>query len=393
MQLLFWISFAIIFYTFIGYGLVLYLLIRIKRMVAGKPKPIITGADYKWPTVSFIVAAYNEEYILNEKILNSLQLDYPADLMEYIVITDGSTDGSGYIVSAFSQVKLMHLPGRNGKLAAMERAIAAANGEILIFSDANTFLNKEAIQEICKHYNNNKTGAVAGEKKVMTPGQDDAVASESMYWKYESTLKKWDSELYSVVGAAGELFSVRKSLYIPVPKDTILDDFMISLRIAEKGYKVVYEPKAYAAEFSSENVAEEYKRKVRIAAGGIQSILRLKALLLPFPQPVLWFQYISHRVLRWTVTPFLLVLLYIINFLIIIQRPDAYFYWMVFVMQTLFYCMAMLGWYFENKSIKVKIFFIPFYFCMMNVAVIAGIKRYFSGRQSVKWEKAKRRVV
>ncbi len=287
----------------------------------------------------------------------------------------------------------MHQPERRGKLAAMERTIAFTKGEILIFSDANTMLNTASIKEICKHYLDKKVGSVAGEKKVLSGEQDDAAGSESMYWKYESKLKAWDSELYSVVGAAGELFSVRKSLYIPVPKSSLIDDFMISMRIAQKGYKIVYEPKAYAMEYSSENVKEEYKRKIRIAAGGIQSIIWLRKMLLPFPRPILWFQYVSHRVLRWTITPFLMIALLLDNIFIVIKAGTLpTIYQPILALQILFYSLALAGWYFENKSVKIKALFIPFYFCMMNTAVIAGIFRYFLGKQSVKWDKAKRKT-
>ena len=203
-------------------------------------------------------------------------------------------------------------------------------------------------------------------------------------------LKQWDAELYSVVGAAGELFSVRTELYEAVPSDTILDDFMISLLIAEKGYRIVYEPNAYAMESSSENVKEELKRKVRIAAGGIQSIIRLIALLNIFKHPVLSFQYISHRVLRWTITPFLMILAFMINAIIVFNTKEV-LYEVLFALQMLFYLLNILGWAFERKQLRIKILFIPFYFCMMNYAVIAGIVRYFSGRQSAAWEKARRK--
>src|SRR5690606_152752 len=177
-----------------------------------------------------------------------------------------------------------------------------------------TLLNDTAVLEICKHYTDAAVGAVAGEKRVHSDAAADAsAAGEGFYWKYESTLKRWDSELHTVVGSAGELFSVRRALYEPVPLDTVLDDFMISMRIAERGYRVVYEPEAYATEMASENVEEELKRKIRIAAGGIQSIARLKRAPNPFADPVLAFQYISHRVLRWTITPILLVVVFVIN--------------------------------------------------------------------------------
>jgi biofilm PGA synthesis N-glycosyltransferase PgaC len=224
----------------------------------------------------------------------------------------------------------------------------------------------------------------------MQDAVSDATAGEGFYWKYESALKKWDSELYSVVGAAGELFSVRHAVYTSVEPDTILDDFMISMRIAQQGYRIIYEPEAYASELSSENIQEELKRKVRIAAGGIQSILRLKKLLNPLHYPMLSFQYISHRVLRWTVTPFLMILALILNFVIVIQGGN-WLYQLILFAQVFFYSLALAGWALERRKIKVKALFVPYYFCMMNYAVLAGIRRYYKGTQSAAWDKAKRK--
>ena len=218
----------------------------------------------------------------------------------------------------------------------------------------------------------------------------DATAGEGFYWKYESKLKTWDSELYTVVGAAGELFSIRTELYQPVSPDTILDDFMISLLVAGDGYRVIYEPGAFATETASQNVGEELKRKIRIAAGGIQSILWLKALLNPFNNPVLTFQYVSHRVLRWTIVPFLMLLALLLNLIIVFSGSDELTYQLLLLAQVGFYLTAISGWILEEKHIKIKIFFIPYYFCMMNYAVIMGIFRFASGKQSAIWEKAKR---
>jgi biofilm PGA synthesis N-glycosyltransferase PgaC len=259
----------------------------------------------------------------------------------------------------------------------------------VVFTDANTFLNTDALINICRHYSNKQVGAVAGEKRVHTSAAN-ATAGEGFYWKYESKLKKWDSELYSVVGAAGELFSIRTALYEPVNPDTLLDDFMISLLVAKKGFRVIYEPEAYATETASQNVTEELKRKIRIAAGGIQSILRLKALLNPFLIPVLSFQYISHRVLRWTIVPFLMLLALAINLYIVFTGSISLVYQLLMLAQIGFYLAAISGWILEERHIKVKIFFIPYYFCMMNYAVIMGIIRFAAGKQSVIWEKAKR---
>ena len=383
----FWISLFIVFYTFFGYGILLYLLVKVRILLRGR-RTIPQTAE--WPTLTVFVAAYNEEDYIIEKIKNTLGLEYPADKVSYVFVTDGSTDRTPELVATYPQIKLMHQPARNGKIAAMHRAMQEVQTEIAIFTDANTTLNKKALLNICRHYADKSVGAVSGEKRVEIDDVGDATAGEGFYWKSESKLKTWDSELYSVVGAAGELFSIRTALYEPVPPDTILDDFMISMLVAQRGYRIVYEPAAYASETGSENIKEELKRKIRIAAGGIQSIVRLPKAINPFRNFVLFFQYMSHRLLRWTVTPFLMLLTLLLNAIIVAQGGMG-IYAALLACQVFFYACALLGWLFEKRQIKVKIFFIPYYFCMMNYAVIAGLNRYFAGKQSAAWEKAKRK--
>jgi biofilm PGA synthesis N-glycosyltransferase PgaC len=388
MEILFWLSLFIVFYTFLGYGVLLYALVRIRRIFKGKR--VAPSLDQDFPTLTLIIAAYNEESIIEEKIANTLSLSYPKEKLKLIFVTDGSSDSTPELISKYSEIKLMHTPLRSGKILAMHRAMHEVDSDVVVYTDANTFLNQDALLLIARHYADPTVGAVSGEKRVMQDVVSDATAGEGFYWKYESALKKWDSELYSVVGAAGELFSVRHSVYTSVEPDTILDDFMISMRIAQQGYRIIYEPDAYASELSSENIQEELKRKVRIAAGGIQSILRLKKLLNPFHYPMLSFQYISHRVLRWTVTPFLMILALILNFVIVIQGAH-WIYVIILLGQVVFYSLAFAGWALERRKIKVKALFVPYYFCMMNYAVIAGIRRYIKGSQSAAWDKAKRK--
>jgi cellulose synthase/poly-beta-1,6-N-acetylglucosamine synthase-like glycosyltransferase len=388
MELFFWISIAVILYTYLGYGLLLFLLLKIKGLFFGKKAIPVIGYT---PSVTVVVAAYNEAYCIEDKILNTLALNYPHDKIRYVFITDGSTDQTPTIIAKYPQILGMHEPGRSGKIAAVHRAMSKVETEIVVFTDANTMLNKDAILLMCRHYQDETVGAIAGEKRVQIDASADATAGEGFYWKYESKLKKWDSELYSVVGAAGELFSIRTNLYEPVAPDTILDDFMISMNIALKGYKIVYEPDAYATELASANTGEELKRKIRIAAGGVQSTIRLRALLLPFKQPVLSFEYISHRILRWVVTPYLMVISFFINIILVANLGYTNIYGLMLLGQLFFYTAASLGWIMEQKQIKVKVFFIPYYFCLMNYAVIAGFVRYFFGKQSVLWEKAKRK--
>lgn len=344
------------------------------------------------PSVALIIAAYNEESIIKEKIKDCLALEYPKDKLRIIFITDGSSDKTPQIIAENKTVELMHQNERNGKMAAIKRVIPLIKEAIIVFTDANTFLNYHAIKELVKHYQNPKVGAVAGEKRILVNAFADAsAAGEGFYWKYESALKKWDYELYSNVGAAGELFSIRTNLYQPVESDTIIDDHMIAMRIAEKGYIIAYEANAYAMETASENSKEELKRKIRIAAGGIQSILRLKKSANPFYNPILTFQYISHRVLRWAITPWLMLLVFIFNLVICYQNPSSILYQIILVGQILFYIASILGYILESKKMRIKVFFIPFYFSLMNYAAMAGAIRYFKGKQSAAWEKSKRK--
>lgn len=384
----FWISLFIIFYTFFGYGVLLYILVKLRTFVYGK-RPLPDNAG-NWPSVTLIVSAYNEESCIEDKIRNSLALEYPADKIKFLFVSDGSTDSTSSIIAEYPEIILMHRPERRGKIAAVDRAMQEVDSEIVVFTDANTLLNKKALLNICRHYKDPAVGAVSGEKRVHIEEVSDATAGEGFYWKYESKLKTWDSELYSVVGAAGELFSVRTKLFESIPSDTILDDFMISMLIAQKGYRIVYEPTAYAIESGSENITEELKRKIRIAAGGIQSIISLKSVLNPFNNFVLFFQYVSHRVLRWTITPFLMVVTFLLNAVIISRSHDG-IYSVLFVLQVLFYGLALSGWILEKRQVRIKALFIPYYFCMMNYAVVAGIRRYFLKQQSAQWEKSKRK--
>lgn len=390
MIILFWTSLFIIFYAFVGYGAFLYCIIKLKRWVKGKSTPLLLHEN-NLPSVTLLIAAYNEEAYIQAKIKNCLELNYPQELFEIVFVTDGSTDNTPEIISRNNRLKLFHKEERTGKMGAIKRVMPHINSDIVVFTDANTFLNPSAIKELVKHYQNPKVGAVAGEKKILVQEEADASsAGEGFYWKYESVLKKWDYELYSNVGAAGELFSIRRQLYEPVETDTIIDDHMIAMRIAEKGYIIAYEANAYAIETASANSKEELKRKIRIAAGGIQSIFRLKKAANPFHNPLLTFQYMSHRVLRWTLTPVLLILVFILN-IIIVWKTSLPIYTLLLIAQLIFYLLSIIGFIFEKRNIKIKAFFIPYYFCLMNYAVLVGIKRYFTKTQSAAWEKSKRK--
>ena len=242
-----------------------------------------------------------------------------------------------------------------------------------------------------KRFATPKVGCVAGEKRVKATRKDGAASGgEGMYWKYESCLKKWDAELYSTMGAAGELFAIRTELYEPMPEDTLLDDFIVSMKMTLKGYVIDYCDTAYAKESGSANMQEEEKRKVRIAAGGIQSIGRLKELFNIFKYGILSFQFISHRVLRWSITPFALFLLFPLNIILLMYRPM--FYGILLAAQLFFYTAGLYGYYKATQSVRSKKVYIPYYFLFMNVNVIKGIHylRKRKGNTDGAWEKAQR---
>ena len=392
LKIVFFVALFIVFYAYVGYGILLFLLIQVKRLFFGRKT--VEYSEKFTPEVTYMVAAFNEEDWISEKIKNSLAFDYPKNKIKFFFVTDGSDDRTPQVVEDYPtpegvHLQLFHQPERRGKIAAVERVMEYVKTPIVIYSDANTFVNDQAIKNIVRHYADEKVGAVAGEKRISLQETGAAnEAGEGIYWKYESTLKKWDSELHSVVGAAGELFSVRTKLFVPVSSDTIIEDFVMTMGIAGKGYKVVYEPQAFAAETASASVKEELKRKIRIAAGGIQAIVRLAPMLLPFKNPVLTFQYISHRVLRWTLAPLALPILLIVN--IILAMKGIGLFQVFLLLQVIFYVSALIGYILEKRKLKFKAFFVPYYFCIMNYAMYRGFFRFLGGKQSVLWERAKR---
>ena len=373
---LFWLCLAIVVYTYVGYGLILYLLVFIKRLaIKAKPRADIT--DDCLPEVTLMVCAYNEEDIISEKMSNTHSLDYPADRLHLVWVTDGSTDNTNSILSAYPDVKIVFSPERRGKSAALKHGIKEVSTEIVMMTDANTMLNPGAVREIVRLMQDPKVGCVSGEKKVMAKSDsDEAAQGEGLYWKYESTLKRLDSELYSAMGAAGELCVIRRQLMTDIPDDTLLDDFVISMEIVRMGYKIAYTSKAFAIEYGSADLHEESKRKRRIAAGGLQSSWRLRSLMNPLRHPVVAFQFVSHRVLRWTITPVCLFALIPLNTILVLSG-EGIIYTIIWILQILFYASALAG----MKISK--------YFVFMNLNVFRGMA-YLMNNTSGTWEKAKR---
>ena len=382
MILIFWTSVIGILFIYAGYPVVLFLLSKIK----GKTETQ-SYAGSILPEVAIVIAAYNEEDIIKAKIENTMALDYPGEKLKIYVVADGSNDATAAIALQYDGVTVLHQYERKGKSAAINRVMKFVKEPITVFTDANVMINTDALLALVKQYNNSKTGAVSGEKVVMHDDRAAAASTEGAYWKYESYVKRKDAELSTIVGAAGELFSVRTALFEEIAEDTLLDDFMISMSIVRKGYSVKYEPKALASEKPSFNIEEEYKRKVRIAAGGIQSIQRNLDFCNPLRHGLVSFQFLIHRVSRWTVAPVFIVAAFVANLFLIGQSST---YTAIFFLQVIFHLAALTGYYFSTRQVKVKLLHIPFYFDFMHYCVVMSWFRYSRGKQKAVWQKATR---
>lgn len=370
----FWFSVLTIGYAYVGYPIIISVLTRL----VARP---VHRAEVT-PTVSLVIPAYNEEKCIAERIENSLALDYPADRREIVVVADGSDDDTVGIVAKYQNrgVRLLYQPERRGKAAAMNRAVPQTQGEILVFTDANALFRSDALRKLVRNFADPQVGCVAGRKAIRgTTGE-----GEGLYWRYESYLKRCDSAIGSVMGAAGEIVALRRELYTVLEEDSIIEDFVLSLRVVESGWRAVYEPEAVAWEEGLPSVRGDWIRRTRIAAGGYQAFVRLRGLLHP-RHGLVAFQYLSHRILRWIVTPGLWVLMLLSN-LGLLRHP---FYGCTMVLQALFYGVALAGYVAARRGWRVRGLQVPFYICLLNAAALVGGCRYLTGRQSVLWQKAR----
>jgi cellulose synthase/poly-beta-1,6-N-acetylglucosamine synthase-like glycosyltransferase len=390
MKIVFWIALFIVFYTYIGYGILLYIIIRLKRLFVGRLHEAVLPADEELPTMTLMICAYNEEDIVKEKMANTLALDYPKDKFRIMWVTDGSNDHTNELLAAYPEVDIVFSPERRGKTAALKHGLRELKTRYVAFTDANTMINTGALREIARLFSDPTVGCVSGEKRVAARKAGEmASEGEGLYWRYESTLKRWDSELYSAMGAAGELYAIDPQLCREVPDEALLDDFMLSMYVVQAGKRIAYTSDAYAREYGSVNIYEESKRKGRIAAGGLQSIWWLRSMLNPLRQPLVTFQYVSHRVLRWSITPVAMVLLLIVNIALVAMGAGT-FYTVMLILQTLFYLMALAGWLTNRFGYKNKLLYTAYYFMFMNFNVFRGMAYLRSHGKSGAWEKAKR---
>lgn len=394
LKIAFWICLFLVFYTYLGYGMLLWLLVKIKHAVKGKADRPVLPPDDMLPEVTFMVCAFNEQDVVDMKMADIRKLDYPNDKLRVVWVTDGSTDNTNSLLANYPEVQVIYTPERKGKTAALNHGLSLVKTEFTVMTDANTMVNTQAIREIVQCFQDPRVACVAGEKRVMARHDGQVAAEgEGMYWKYESTLKRLDSQLYSAMGAAGELNAIRTRLYEAMPESALLDDFVMSMRMVHQGYRIAYTSDAYAMEYGSANLDEETKRKRRIAAGGLQSCWWLRRMMLPNPfnvkQLVVAFQFISHRVLRWSITPIALVALIPLNIALVLMGAGV-LYQVIAVLQLLFYLAALGGWLLDSMGRSSKALYVPYYFLFMNLNVFRGMKYLYTHQGAGTWEKAKR---
>jgi biofilm PGA synthesis N-glycosyltransferase PgaC len=390
LTILFWTLALLVWYTYFGYACLIWCVVKLRSLFPRHQRAMALNPPL--PSVCMIIAACNEEDVIGEKILNTLRVEYPADRLKVIVVTDGSDDHTPDLVREFPSVILLHAPERRGKAAAINRAVPHCGAaDVLVFSDANTLINPGALLSIVARYADPLIGGVSGEKKVSSGGAE-GFEGEGIYWRYESFMKMLDASFHTVVGAAGELFSIRRSLFHEIPEDVILDDLHISLSVCMKGNLIAYVPTAIAEERPSLSIVEERERKVRIAAGAFQIIRAYRPLLNIFRYGRLAFQYYSRRLFRWILCPIAIPVIFILNILIVVNGVGpAGSYRLLLWFQVVFHCLALVGWLFAGRSFGKKfLFHVPFYFLFMNASMWSGFFRHLRGRQPVTWARARR---
>ncbi len=373
--------------TLIGYNYLVYPSLMILRAaMLPDDKPTDRAADEVLPRVSFVIAAYNEEKVIADKLDNTLELDYPAELLQIIVVSDGSDDATPGIVDNYAKdnVLNLHQPERRGKSAALNRSLAHVSGDIIVFSDANNDFNQRSVRELVKHFGDSRVGGVTGAKRIYQNEERESARGDSLYWKYESKIKKAESILGSITAAEGEIFAVRASLIDSIDPHKINDDAAITFDLVKRGYRVLYEERAVSMEQASNELTDDFRVKVRMTAGGFQTIVNEFSFLIP-PRNWFAFTFFSHKILRW-VTPWLMLLLLVANLFLL----DDFYFRALFVSQLMFYGLAICGWLKRHSPDLPTLLYVPMYFCYMNLALLVGFLSFVRGIQGVNWSKASR---
>ncbi|MBS2032097.1 MAG: glycosyltransferase family 2 protein [Deltaproteobacteria bacterium] len=386
----FWVSVFLLLHTYVLYPLALVLLDALEQARANL-RFIGGGADRRGLArappglkVTLVVAAYNEESCIDEKLRNSLQLAWPAADLEVLVGSDGSTDGTDAKVEAVHdpRVRLSAAP-RGGKVAVLNRCIPLAKGEVVVLTDANTMLDPAALEKLARHFRDPDVGAVCGRLRLYNPTLK--AYEESAYWTYESFIKFYEGKHGAVLGANGGLYAIRRSLFQALPPDTVVDDFVIPMRILQSGFRVLYDPEAVAYEETTEDYVKEASRRARIAAGNFQSLRLLGRLLMPragFASFAFW----SHKLLRWT-APLWLALALLTNLTLLGHRWGK----LALAMQLGFYALAVAG---RQKWVKRgalrRVASVAYYFTSMNLALAVGFGRFVAQSQAATWDRTER---
>jgi biofilm PGA synthesis N-glycosyltransferase PgaC len=375
----FFVSAALLAYHYAVYPALVIACARFVHRPLVPPPPVL-------PRVSFIIAAYNEERVIADKLRNTLALDYPKDRLEIIVVSDGSDDATASITGSFAPqgVISLHEPQRRGKTAALNRAVKHASGEIVVFSDANNDFSPGAIAELVRHFADPRVGGVCGAKRIKPASERQSSAGDGLYWRYESAVKFAESRLGTITNADGEIFAVRRALYRQVPEHIINDDAQITLDLVKQGYRVRYEPEARSYEFASIHIRDDFHVKVRMVAGGFQTLVENAAMLFPLRSWFAW-AFFSHKTLRW-LAPVFLILLFGAS-AALSGRP---LYLAALLAQLGFYGVALGGYWRIGRGALPMVIYVPFYFAAMNLAALWGLLRFLRRHQTVQWRKAQR---
>jgi len=377
MEIIFWLLVSLILYCYLGYPLILIIL----GLLFGKEikKEEIT------PHVSLLIPVYNEEKIIQKKIENSLELNYPKEKLE-IVVASESDDRTNEIVKEYENrgVKLIEFAGREGKQYTIYRTTPNCQGGIIVLTDANGMFKKDALKKLVRNFADPKIGCVSGELKYINPQKKSIGENEGIYWKYEVFIKKLESKIQSVLGANGSIYAFKKELYSPL-SEYRGDDFELPIRVAQQRYGVVWEPEAISEEEVYPETVKEFKRKVVIIGWHFPGALMLLRESFKKNQPLLVFQLISHKILRWLIG-FFLIFMFLSNILLL----DNPFYLIFFIGQIIFYSLAIFGYLLDIRGRKLnKLVNLAYYFCMVNLAALIGVMKGILGKQKPTWEKVR----
>ena len=348
----------------------------------GKLFPFKLSKENIEPTISIIIPAYNEEKNIEQKIKNTLSLNYPKEKTEILVASDGSTDKTGDILRKFSRdgVKIVENAVNQGKTTVQNDLVSRSKGDILIFTDAASFLEQDAMLKLIQNFSNNQVGCVAGRMHYTNTEANITTQSQGLYWRYESKIRDLESKIGHLIGVDGPLYAIRRDCYIPLSKN-IISDFITPLLVSKQKKKVVLEPNAVVYEDPTRKSSQELATRRRIVLRCLVSLLAHMDLLNPFKDPILAIQILLHKVLRWFVG-----ILVIINCLACVGLSGHWFFEKVLIVYLLFFVGAVLGWIGAHLGIKNKILMVPYYFVLVNMGATLGIIDFFRKKQTISWK-------